>query len=93
MTFLDIKNKISPILKRHRVKKAEVFGSYATQTHSAKSDIDILVEVEKRTSLLDFIGIKIELEDALGISVDLVEYRAIKTALREKILSTTLPLL
>ena len=93
MTFSDIKNKISPILKRHRVKKAEVFGSYAMQTQSAKSDIDILVEVEKKTSLLDFIGIKIELEDALGIRVDLVEYSAIKAALKDKILRRTLPLL
>ena len=93
MIFSEIKNKISPILKKYRIKKAEVFGSYATQTHSEKSDIDILVEVEQKTSLLDFIGIKNELEDALGIRVDLVEYRAIKSALKENILRTTISLL
>jgi len=51
------------------------------------SDIDILVEIDKDISLLDFVGLKLEIEDALGKKVDLVEYKAIKPLLREWILN------
>ena len=37
-------------------------------------------------SLLEFIGIQQELEDELGLNVDLVEYEAIKPALKDDIL-------
>lgn len=37
--------------------------------------------------LLEFVGIKHELEDALRKKVDLVESRAIKPALKDRILS------
>lgn len=37
-------------------------------------------------SLLEFIGIQQELEDELGLNVDLVEYEAIKPALKDEIL-------
>jgi len=51
------------------------------------SDIDILVEIEKDISLLDFVGLKLEIEEALGRKVDLVEYNTIKPLLKERILN------
>jgi predicted nucleotidyltransferase len=57
------------------------------------SDVDILVEIESNMSLLDFIGIKIELEEAINRKVDLVEYETIKPLLREKILSKQVAIL
>jgi len=51
------------------------------------SDVDILVEIEKPISLLDFIGIKLELEEALEKNVDLIEYATIKHLLKERILN------
>jgi len=50
------------------------------------SDIDILVEIEKDISLLDFVGIKLEIEEALERKIDLVEYSTIKPLLKERIL-------
>ena len=82
-----IKEKIRPILQKHGIKKAGLFGSYARGEMKADSDIDILVELGDDISLLDFIGIKLELEDVLGKKVDLVEYNTIKPLLRERILS------
>ena len=55
--------------------------------------MDILVETRKGTSLFDFIGIKLELEDTLGKRVDLVQYGAIKPLLRERILADEVRLL
>lgn len=50
-------------------------------------DIDILIQLRKRASLLDFVKIKLDLEDKLNKKVDIIEYSAIKPRLKEKILS------
>ena len=86
MSVEEIKNKIKPVLKRNGIVKAGIFGSISRGDSTADSDIDILVKIEKDISLFDFIGIKLELEDVLGKKVDLVEYDAIKPAIRENIL-------
>jgi len=46
-----------------------------------------LVEINNDLSLLDFAALKIELEEALGKSIDLVEYSTIKPLIRERILN------
>ena len=51
------------------------------------SDVDILVEFGNDISLLDYMKIKLNLEDILNKKVDLVEYQAIKPQLRKRILS------
>ena len=86
MKIEEIKEKVTPLLIRHQVRRAGIFGSVAKENDTLKSDIDILVELDNKISLLDFVGMKLELEDLLGRTVDLVEYHAIKPRLREKIL-------
>ncbi|HLD55033.1 MAG TPA: nucleotidyltransferase family protein [Candidatus Nanoarchaeia archaeon] len=83
-----IKKKIMPILKKNKVVRAGIFGSYARGEQKKNSDVDILVEIKKRISLFDFAGIKIELEEKLGKKVDLVEYKIIKPRIRENILNS-----
>ena len=82
-----------PVLKRYGVIKAALFGSVVRKEESNYSDIDILVDFEKKVSLLEFIGLKQDLEDALGHPVDLVEYGTIKPLLRDRILSEQVVLL
>jgi len=50
------------------------------------SDIDILVQIDTDISLLEFVGLKLDLEEALNTSVDLVEYDTIKPLIRDRIL-------
>ena len=89
----EIKEKITPILQRYGIKKAAIFGSLAKGEAKISSDVDILVEIKSDMSLLDFIGIKIELEEALKMKVDLVEYETIKPIIKEKILSEQVAIL
>jgi len=89
----DVKKIVLPILNRYGVSRAGVFGSLVRGEMTEGSDIDILVEIKSDISLLDFIHIKHELEDALGRKVDLVEYDTIKPLLRERILSEQQPIL
>lgn len=93
MDIEEIKEKILPILRSYGAKRAGLFGSYVRGETREDSDLDILVEIEKDISLLDFIGIKLEIEEALGKEVDLVEYNTIKPLLRERILKEQVAIL
>ncbi len=89
----DVKKKVVPILKHHGIKKAGLFGSVVRGELTGESDIDILVEIDEDISLLDFVGIKLEIEEKLGRKVDLVEYSAIKPLLKENILKEEVAIL
>jgi len=93
MNIEEIKRKILPILKKYGVTRAGIFGSVVRGEAREESDIDILVEIESRMSLLDFVGLKLELEEALGKPVDLGEYSEIKTIIKEQILEEEVPIL
>ncbi len=82
-----IKKQIMPILKRQGVTKAAFFGSVSRGEERKSSDIDLLVKIRKSKSLLDIIGLELELEEKLGRKVDIVEYDAIKPSLKEIILN------
>lgn len=88
-----IKERVVPILRGQGVKRASLFGSTVRGEMTEKSDVDILVELDEDKSLLDFIHLQHELEDAVGRKVDLVEYAAIKPVIRDQILAEHLPIL
>ena len=78
-------NKIIKVLKKHGVKKAGIFGSYARGEQTKKSDVDILIEFNG--SLLDLVGIERELIISLKKKVDLITYRGINHLLKNRILN------
>lgn len=83
-----IKPKIISILKKNKVTKAGIFGSYARGEPKKNSDVDILVQIDdKKMSLIGFIALNRMLEEALKRKVDLVEYSAIKPIIRDRILN------
>ena len=88
----EIREIVLPVLRRHGITRAGIFGSVARGDATTESDVDILIELDVQASLLDFVGIKLELEDVLGRRVDLVQYAAIKPALRDRILREEVPL-
>lgn len=82
----QLKKTILPILQRYGVSKAALFGSSARDEMRPDSDVDILVQIDQDISLLDFVGLKIDLEEELKRNVDVVEYDTIKPLIRETIL-------
>lgn len=81
-----IKKKIVPILKRQGVLKAAIFGSFARGLEKRSSDIDLLVKFAQDKSLLDLVGLKLELEDKLSRKVDVLSYDGINPLLKNTIL-------
>ena len=62
-----------------------LFGSVARDEARDDSDVDFLVEFTGSPSFDRFMDLKFLLEDALGIPVDLVTRRALKTTLRSEV--------
>lgn len=94
MTVQSIKSKILPILKSQGVTKAGFFGSLVRHEEKKNSDIDIVIEFKDNDkTLLDFVGLKLDLEDKLKRRVDLVEYSALHPLLKEDILKEQVPIL
>lgn len=87
MTIQDISAKIIPTLKREGVTKTALFGSVVRGEAKKRSDVDLLVELDDDKSLLDLVGLKLDLEEKLGRKVDIVEYDAIKPTLKDIILN------
>lgn len=70
------------------VAHLDIFGSVARDEANAESDIDILVEFlpDARVGLFEFSGLKLRLEDIMGVKVDLATVPALKKQLKERIL-------
>ena len=90
----NIKSKITTVLRKNKVSKAGIFGSYSRGEQNKNSDIDIAVEInDENMSLLGFIRLIRLLEELLKRKVDLIEYQAIKPRIRENILRSQVSLL
>ena len=63
--------------RKYGVKILGVFGSYARNEQGKKSDVDILVEIEKPIGF-KFFELWDELEEMLGIKVDLLTLKSVK---------------
>jgi predicted nucleotidyltransferase len=69
----DKKQKILNICTKYGGYNVRIFGSYARGEATEKSDLDLLIDIKKGKSLFDRIALKQELEDFLGIKVDIAK--------------------
>lgn len=69
---------------KYHVKQLGLFGSYVRGDETQSSDLDIMVDFEAPIGL-DFVTLAEELESLLGVKVDLVSARAIKSRMMESI--------
>ena len=79
-TIDEIKSISIPIAQRYGVKKLALFGSYARGEHTPISDIDFLIE-KGRIRGLEFFGFINNLEDELGVHVDVMTYDSLRESL------------
>ena len=87
ISISTIKRKALPVLRKHAVKRASIFGSFARGTAKSSSDVDFLIEYKgKNKSLFDLVELKSDLEETLERKVDVITYNSIYWRIRERIL-------
>ena len=87
MNKADIINTIVNYLIAHNVREIGFFGSFARNDMSDKSDIDVLVEYNRGTTILDIVKMKLALYELTGRKIDLVSKRAVRKQIMENIKS------
>lgn len=77
--------------ERYNVNYLGIFGSYVREEAMPESDLDILVDFSTPPTLFQFVRLKNELSDLLGIPVDLVMKSALKPKIGAQVLAEVVP--
>jgi len=90
LQYLSSNKKI--ISRKYHLKKIGIFGSYARNEQTDKSDLDLLVEFQDNTpDLTDKKEIlRKEIQSVFHIPVDICREKYIKPVFRQQILSDTI---
>ena len=84
--LLEILREIKPVVfSDFDVKEIELFGSFARDSVTQESDIDLLVTFGEDATLFDLVRLKLFLEEYLGRMVDVVPKESLRVELRESV--------
>ena len=86
------KKEIDTLAQRHGASHIRVFGSVVRGDDTESSDIDLLIDMEKKRSLLDLVGFQQDFAKMVGRRTDVLTERALSPYLRERILSEAIDL-
>jgi uncharacterized protein len=86
--FMKILRQHLPELRdKYSVNYLGVFGSYVRGEQTKDSDLDVLVQFEKKPGLFKYIELEDYLSELLGVKVDLVMKSALKPNIGKRILN------
>ena len=77
-TIDELRDILKEIFKKFAVKKAILFGSYAKNMQTPKSDIDLVIDSEGKLININFYGLLENLVQRLGKEIDLFEISEIQ---------------
>jgi uncharacterized protein len=83
---------INRIAATHGARNVRVFGSVGRGEATSSSDLDLLVDMSEGRSLLDLVALGDDLEEALGVAVDVVTEKSLSPYLRDRILAEAVSL-
>ena len=80
----QLRQALPDLKSRYPIHHIEIFGSVARNESSDKSDIDLFVDVDPEIGL-GIVDLSEELEQLLGVKVDLITTRGINRNLKKRI--------
>jgi predicted nucleotidyltransferase len=86
------RDAILEIARRHGAHDVRFFGSVARHENTQASDVDVLVRFDPDRSLFDHGGLIADLEDLLGVKVDVVSEGGMRERFRMRVLGEAVPL-
>ena len=82
-----LKQHLPELREKYSVSYLGVFGSYIRGEQTKDSDLDVLIQFDKKPGLLKYIELENYLSDLLGVKVDLVMKSALKPNIGKRILN------
>jgi len=83
---------ILEVARRHGAHDVRIFGSVARGEAAEGSDLDLIVRFEPHRSLLDHAGLIGDLEDLLGVKVDVIDADGMRPRFRTVVEKEAVPL-
>src|SRR4249919_2405167 len=87
-----LEEDIRRIASAHGAGNVRVFGSTGRGEQGAASDLDLLVDMAEGCSLFDLIALSNDLEESLGIDVDVVTEASLSPYMRDRVLDEAVAL-
>lgn len=88
----DRREEIKEIVARHGGRSIAIFGSVARGDERPDSDIDFLVDLEPDARPIEILSIGVELEETLGVKVDVGTPASLRSHLRDEVVAEAVPL-
>lgn len=96
MNFIDNvqlhRQQVLDLAAHYRAGNVRLFGSILRGDAEPCSDIDLLVDPLPGATLFDLGGLQVELQDLLGVPVDLLTPGDLPESWRHRVLSVAVPL-
>lgn len=86
------RSEILQIARHHGASNVRIFGSVARGEAGPDSDVDLLVDMDPGRSLLDLGGLLVDLQTLLGVDVDVVTEKGLRSRIRAQVMQETIPL-
>jgi uncharacterized protein len=84
--------ELRELASHHGLERPRVFGSVSTGTDDEESDLDLLVDPTKTTTLFTLAGFKADAEELLGVPVSVLTPEALPPKFRTQVLHQARPL-
>jgi uncharacterized protein len=88
----EVREDIRRIATAHGAANVRVFGSTGRGEQGTSSDLDLLVDMAEGRSLFDLIALSNDLEESLGVEVDVVTEASVSPYMRERVLDEAVAL-
>src|ERR1700682_2314649 len=86
------RDELRQLVSRYGLSRPRVFGSVLSGTDTDESDLDLLVDPGRSTSLLTIAGLKIDAEKLLGVPVSVLTPNGLPPKFRHEVLQQAQPL-
>lgn len=86
ITISEAREDIRRIATVHGARNVRVFGSTGRGEQGASSDLDLPVDMAEGRTLFDLIALSNDLEDSLGVEVDVVTEASLSPYMSDRIL-------
>jgi uncharacterized protein len=91
-TLRQKREDILAIARRYGAHNIRIFGSMARGDAGESSDLDLIVRFDPDRSLLDHGGLLMDLQELLGVKVDVISEAGMRKRFRKHVLKEAVPL-